>query len=335
MNDQSRTFEVMTCGDLPNATSSPALVDGASLYAAPDGPTTDLFGQALAHANPEASRASKKGSTTRVTYGHAGDLLSPSDLLQRSLENRLRVGLTGSVSCEVIWSRWDTPWGACRLKPRARARTISGIDIGLWPTVVASDDNKSPAAHLAMKERMGERDGSGSNRTAITSLNVMTKAIILGLWPTAKSSDDRIGMPARWKGELSAGGRRSNLNDAVAAIALALWPTATASDHKSRSASQATLDRNARPLREIIFALWSTIRATDGEKGGPNMSFGAGGSPLPSQVSTIANTSNAPTENGAGSLHPEFAGWEMGYPPEWLSCAPSATRSIRAPRPGS
>jgi hypothetical protein len=85
----------------------------------------------------------------------------------------------------------------------------------------------------------------------------------------------------------------------------------------------------------VIFAMWSTLRASDGEKGGPNQSFGAGGLPLPSQVSGIGNTSNAPMENGSGSLHPEFAGWEMGYPPAWLSCAPSATPSTRARRQSS
>ena len=44
-----------------------------------------------------------------------------------------------------------------------------------WPTPVANDDNKTPEAHLAMKQRMGERDGTGANRTAITSLQVMSK----------------------------------------------------------------------------------------------------------------------------------------------------------------
>lgn len=44
-----------------------------------------------------------------------------------------------------------------------------------WPTAVANDDNKTPEAHLAMKKRMGERDGTGANRTAITSLQVMAK----------------------------------------------------------------------------------------------------------------------------------------------------------------
>lgn len=50
----------------------------------------------------------------------------------------------------------------------------------LWPTPTANDDNKSPEAHLRMKQRMGERDGTHANRTQITSLTVMVKA-----WPIA------------------------------------------------------------------------------------------------------------------------------------------------------
>ena len=150
----------------------------------------------------------------------------------------------------------------------------------------------------------------------------------------------------------------------------------------------------------IQTAVWSTVRASDGEKGGPNMKFGAGGQPLPSQaaqstwptpttrdhkdgspnpnvpingllgrmvwptpqardhfpahtpeyiaskkamghgmanlndVAAHTNGSSAPTEK-PGALNPEFVCWLMGFPPEWLSCAPSATPSIRARRPRS
>lgn len=45
-----------------------------------------------------------------------------------------------------------------------------------WPTPTANDDNKSPEAHLRMKQRMGERDGTHANRTAITSLQVRIKS---------------------------------------------------------------------------------------------------------------------------------------------------------------
>lgn len=52
-----------------------------------------------------------------------------------------------------------------------------------WPTPVARDDNKTPEAHLAMKQRMGERDGTHANRMAITSLNVKVQA-----WATPRST---------------------------------------------------------------------------------------------------------------------------------------------------
>lgn len=41
----------------------------------------------------------------------------------------------------------------------------------MWPTPVSHDDNKSPEAHLAMKQRM-----KGGPRTTITSLSVAVKA---------------------------------------------------------------------------------------------------------------------------------------------------------------
>jgi hypothetical protein len=53
----------------------------------------------------------------------------------------------------------------------------SAVLVAGWPTPVANDDNKTPEAHLAMKRRMGERDGTGANRTAITSLQVLSKYI--------------------------------------------------------------------------------------------------------------------------------------------------------------
>lgn len=72
-----------------------------------------------------------------------------------------------------------------------------------WPTPVANDDNKTPEAHLAMKKRMGERDGTFANRTAITSLNVKVKdwsqrnlpKNIGQRWSTPRASDGEKGSP--------------------------------------------------------------------------------------------------------------------------------------------
>ena len=50
---------------------------------------------------------------------------------------------------------------------------------------------------------------------------------------------------------------------------------------------------------EIGSGLWATIRATDGAKGGPNMSFGAGGQPLPAMAAW--STPHSSSSTGAGS----------------------------------
>jgi len=54
---------------------------------------------------------------------------------------------------------------------------------------VAHDDNKTPEAHLAMKKWMGERDGTGANRMAITSLQVMAQISTPGPTPSGSPAE--------------------------------------------------------------------------------------------------------------------------------------------------
>lgn len=112
-------------------------------------------------------------------------------------------------------------------------------------------------------------------------------------------------------------------------------------------------------------ALWTTPRASDGEKGGPNQSFGAGGVPLPSMAALWKTPRAVEGEKGGGqwqkagdspavetltgqafshpvqtvstngetpsppprSLNPLFVEWLMGWPPGWtlLAAAPELT----------
>ena len=116
-------------------------------------------------------------------------------------------------------------------------------------------------------------------------------------------------------------------------IAYGLWPTMTSNAPARNGYNEAGNSAGQVVIRKIMLGLWSTLRASDGAKGGPNQSFGAGGCPLPSQVFQVGSSSNAPMENGAGSLHPEFGGWELGYPPEWDACAPTETRFSPKSRP--
>lgn len=63
------------------------------------------------------------------------------------------------------------------------------------------------------------------------------------------------------------------------------WPSPRVSAGKGLGKPERGLDGgNCRLEDTIAMAAWSTPRASDGEKGGPNQSFGAGGQPLPSQM---------------------------------------------------
>lgn len=152
----------------------------------------------------------------------------------------------------------------------------------------------------------------------------------------------------------------------------AYWPTCVARDWKSESATPEFYTKwSANPKGKtlpMMLALWSTPQASDGEKGGPNQSFGAGGMPLPAQAfhSSMWPTATAvdgarglttrPQDTGiplpqrvgqalgippAGSsattakrgvLNPAFPCWLMGYPLAHLSCGAMAMQSFHRSR---
>lgn len=270
--------------DIPSVIFSLASAAGPTPWTLPDSRVIDPCGLAAALASLSASQVRALGLRTSGISGRRGSTSSASAALRSSLESRLRQRLTGSTSCLVTWKPWTTPWTEGQLKPRAQARIISGIAIGLWPTMTSN----APARN-------------GNSESGNSAGQVAIRKAMIGLWPTCIASEARQGFQDRSRGMK---GSQESLTTVV--LKLALWPTA---------------------------------RASDGAKGGPSMTFGAGGLPLPSSAWRVANTSSAPTENsrsGVGSLHPEFAGWELGYPPEWLSCAPLETRSTRGqPAPSS
>lgn len=144
----------------------------------------------------------------------------------------------------------------------------------LWGTPVAQDDNKSPEAHIAMKRRM-----KGGPRNTVTSLQVQAQ-----MWTTPQAHD----VTARGAGQVPT----SKAGNACLARDAMNWPTATSSD--ANGARNATAGRRnpesahhaGVTLNDAVWNWpnWGTPRGSDGEKGGPNMSFGAGGTPLPAQA---------------------------------------------------
>lgn len=122
-----------------------------------------------------------------------------------------------------------------RRPPLALHTRGSGGSVSLWPTAVANDDNKSPEAHLAMKQRM-----KGGPRGTITSLQVMSQQ-----WTTPQSHD----VKKRSRGQTS--GRLNNkAGNACLATDAEVWPTPAARGHKSGAASDETFQSNSRPLNE-------------------------------------------------------------------------------------
>lgn len=88
---------------------------------------------------------------------------------------------TVSLNAVAQISGWPTPTtrdhkdGAECLNVPVNALLGRTVWAAGWPTPTAQPDGKTPEAHLTMKKRMGERDGTGADRTAITDLQVMAK----------------------------------------------------------------------------------------------------------------------------------------------------------------
>lgn len=172
------------------------------------------------------------------------------------------------------------------------------------------------------------------------------------LWPTMRCGDG-ITHPLRE----NVADPRGRLEDVVAN-----WPTPAASE--ARLGFQDRSDPTKRGTQEslsTVAMLWSSPRASDGEKGGPNQSFGAGGIPLAAQTVQWATPSVADTTGGRmtrsgdrsgeellkgqantlasslpvqttydvgetsskprRSLNPLFVEWLMGWPPGWTLLA--------------
>ena len=154
-----------------------------------------------------------------------------------------------------------------------------------------------------MKKRMGERDGTGANRTAITSLQVMAQ---LAGWPTPQTADanmSRVADPQGYSERRIAAGRQPALADV--AQALAAWPTPMAGgNRKSDKAMRRHAEggQSSPPGLEQVAQLCGPARLT------------ASG--------TMLTGSSAGTTSG-GQLNPAHSRWLMGLPSSWDLAAPT------------
>lgn len=232
-------------------------------------PSTASLGVDSWIASLRATRASQTASPERVsartTIVGSSTMSSASSmkfgLIVSSERTSLGTRTGSSPPSSRHWKAWAT---ALRLEYSQRAApepTTSGSASSSWPTATAN-----------MITGSSGRDGGDNLQTASA------------VWPTPTSMDS-----VRSPGQ---GFTTPNitLNHAVARD----WPTPMAGSPAQNGNNAAGNNDFSRRVMEIT-QQWSTPRASDGEKGGPNQAFGAGGQPLPSQAAQWETPSVAVT----------------------------------------
>jgi hypothetical protein len=267
------------------------------------------------HASRFQPLASDSEPKIHDTSGHLSQPeLLQCDQVSVSLKTSRDISALGFPTCCKTWPEWVTERrGAWRQRVNA-ARLTRGSGCSFWPSVVASevrqgfqdrsrgmkgsqeslttavvkdaanwptpcanDDNKSPEAHLAMKQRMGERDGTNSNRTAITSLQVMCKALHgqaapasssslgsrQGLWPTPKQQEDGRTLEA-WQRHAKANKRNGSSGGPPAAtlsIQIQQWMTPRACEAQNPPMG---VDKRHHGLTHQVTKTWATPKTPTG-----------------------------------------------------------------------
>jgi len=152
----------------------------------------------------------------------------------------------------------------------------------------------------------------------------------IGLWPTP----DTMAGPHGTRG-ISTNPAHQSARDLQATT----WATPVARDwrsDRSQKTGEELYGMKGRPLarQAMEAATWVSPIATDAHRGVLPPRPHDTGIPLSQQIEATLNGSNVQTEN-LGQLNPEFVCWLMGYPQEWVNCAPSAMPSSRKSRQNS
>ena len=175
----------MTSMASPKSTSSPGSAGGRTPPASPDGPMTDLFGQALAPANRSRSRAKAPDLLMQGICGPTFTDSSVPDGPLSSWESRLRerLAMVGSTESPLIWRLKTTPAGMSisRLAPWTPPISVSEVtgSLSTWVTPSARDwkDSAGMATQAGDRTRLDQlpRQMVHSGQTPTGSLATTAK----------------------------------------------------------------------------------------------------------------------------------------------------------------
>lgn len=255
------------------------------------------------HASPSASQALELGLRTSGIFGLTfTDLPKPAGPLSL-WESKLRQRLAriGSTECFLTWKASVTPAGRSlsRLVP-STPRIVEiepglSLDLAYWITATTRD----------WKDSAGMTAQRSDGKSRIDQLPRQVAAI-LHPTPTASLADKGIRSALGARTEVERG-RSPDLDAVVKSIPSALFATPTSLAPAKNGQNEAG---NSAGLVAIRAAVMPGIQ----EPGLSAMTEKPGAFP---------------------SLNPAFVCWLMGYPQEWVSCAPSAMPSSRKLRPRS
>jgi hypothetical protein len=235
-------------------------------------------------------------------------------------------------------SQWQTPAADSFRSRGGDRKSEMGLDqeARFWPTPTL------PAPH----------DSENTVGMGMNNQFDLAKAA-LAMWPTPKVINGGANSKREDRG---AGG--PDLQE----YSEKLWPTPSTRDYKGANSADhlenGTGRKHMDQLPNFVEHVWSTPRASDGEKGGPNQAFGAGGIPLaapsvqwPTPTSLSFGDSHQPGNSRSynltmelakpisslpgpviypvgeisskerRSLNPLFVEWLMGWPPGWTLLA--------------
>jgi hypothetical protein len=295
MNDQLSMFGVSALKDEPSLTSSLERASGKSRGASQVGPTSGNSGPPPVPVSRFRSLERDRAMSTNDTSGPLFTASSPSAVLQRSLENRLRARLdvNGSPECGLTWRALDMPAGPpiCQLAVSGRRRGAVGSGGSQWRS---PNHRENGGGDYLDPEKARARIESGHQ------VNLQDQ-MLASQWPTPRTligggcsgSIERVDATGK-----TTDGRKHTSSLAHVVKFAAQWPTPITLipniahtperwEERNRLAREKNPNLGAleKPLPTVMMAAqWLTPRASDGEKGGPNMSFGAGGTPLPAQM---------------------------------------------------
>ena len=361
MSDQLPMFNLPILPDTDSAISSQESEAGRSPSDLPVPKTSTDCGPDHVHVSRFRSLDSKKAMPTNDTSGPLFTASSPSASRQLSLENRLRENLdmNGSPECAMTWKPVNMPSGPpiCRLAASARrtGETASGLwrspssqEAGItqdrlvdregnpWtPGQRAYDKDTGRVCQVGLKHEIGAlwptptslaKAKDGNNEAGNSAGLVAIRALAAWTTPSSRDHKDSPGMSFKPRKD-----GKSRI-DLLPREAMALYPTPNAQDYKGAPGVGAT-ERGSfgASMPRTVAAMWPTPMSQEAKHGPPTKwemetDHAATRDSLRVKASGMTQSGSPEQTEKPGALNPTFVSWIMGYPQEWVSCAPSAMR---------